>query len=107
MNLYKCKPSKKMMIAAARQRARLKHLQFAITEGDLDIPLTCPVFGFKLQHSKGFAQYDSPSIDRIDNKKGYIPGNVRIISFRANKLKNDATTEELKLLWEDSERLNV
>jgi len=40
----------------------------------------------------------APSIDRVDNSKGYVPGNVRIISWRANRLKNDATVEEMELI---------
>ena len=38
---------------------------------------------------------DSPTIDRIDNTRGYVKGNISIISFRANKLKGDATIQEM------------
>ena len=43
----------------------------------------------------------TPTIDRIDNNKGYIPGNVAVISWRANALKKDASTEEVEklLVW--------
>lgn len=38
---------------------------------------------------------DRPSLDRINPDRGYVPGNVQVISFRANTLKNNATREEL------------
>lgn len=39
---------------------------------------------------------NSPSIDRIVSAKGYVKGNVQIISWRANKLRADASVQELK-----------
>ncbi|UOF81207.1 restriction endonuclease pacI-beta-alpha-metal hnh motif 1.97A [Caudoviricetes sp.] len=41
---------------------------------------------------------NSPSVDRLVPHLGYVPGNVRVISWRANILRRDATTRELKKL---------
>ena len=41
---------------------------------------------------------DSPSLDRLDSSLGYTPENVWWISYRANRLKNDSTLEELEKL---------
>ena len=38
---------------------------------------------------------DTPSLDRRDNSKGYVRGNVRVISWRANSRKSDLTALEL------------
>jgi hypothetical protein len=38
------------------------------------------------------------SLDRIDSSKGYIKGNVWVISLRANRIKNDSTPQELRLI---------
>ena len=64
---------------------------------DIKIPLNCPILQIPLINSLGGKSIDnSPSLDRIDSSKGYIKGNVRIISMRANRLKQDSTIDELK-----------
>jgi hypothetical protein len=45
----------------------------------------------------------SPTLDRIDNAKGYVKGNVCVISKKANTMKNNATPEEV---WKLSEYVN-
>jgi hypothetical protein len=61
--------------------------------------------GLKLEQGNGKSTASSPSLDRIDSSKGYVKGNVRVISHRANLLKNNATVEELKLLLVDADFL--
>ena len=39
-------------------------------------------------------QDDSPSIDKIIPEKGYVKGNVAIISQLVNRVKNNAKTPE-------------
>jgi hypothetical protein len=91
------------MVSDARNRAKRKHLEFDI-DGEYVrslIVARCPVLGIPLEWStlqgKGVIA-NSPSLDRIDPTKGYIKGNVWIISYKANTIKNNATHEELKLV---------
>jgi hypothetical protein len=60
----------------------------------------CPLLGIELSYKKftGNTPDNYATLDRIDSSKGYEPGNIQIISFRANTLKGDATIEELELL---------
>lgn len=73
----------------ARNRSRRFDRDFNIEISDIVVPEICPVL--KIEMVK-------PSLDRVDNEKGYIKGNVRVISHRANSLKRDASLEELRSL---------
>jgi len=69
--------------------------EFTIEFGDIDFPTHCPILGIELNYfnEEGYLD-DSPSFDRIDPLKGYVKGNVAIISMRANRIKNNGTAEE-------------
>lgn len=84
----------------SRARAKRNGIEYTITKQDIVIPEYCPVLGIKLHREGRETWYAAPSIDRIDNKLGYIPGNIVIVSRRANKLKNNASIEELVMLAE-------
>lgn len=88
---------------SARQRAVRDGVAFTITKADILIPPCCPVLGIPLERRIGAKgpQDNSPSIDRIDPALGYTPTNIAVISIRANRIKNDASVEELErvLAW--------
>jgi hypothetical protein len=79
----------------SRQSAKRRGLEHTITLDDIQIPTYCPVLGYYLRGGEGLRHHASPSLDRIDTSKGYVPGNVWVISWRANNLKADATPDEL------------
>ena len=62
----------------------------------VEYPKVCPVLGLKLDWGMNGRQPNSPSLDRIDSTKWYIPGNVMMMSDLANKMKQNATPEQLK-----------
>ena len=68
--------------------------EWSITFGELDWPTHCPILGMELDYFLEYRAENSPSFDQIDSGKGYIPGNVQIISWRANRIKNDGNAEE-------------
>ena len=89
----------KQMLKTARHSALRRGIEFSISEGDLLLIDVCPVLGVAIDWThgtKGKVQPNSPSIDRFDSSKGYTPGNVRVISFRANTIKSNATLDEMK-----------
>lgn len=86
----------KYTLHSLKMRASRKGLKFNLDESDLKLPKKCPVLGIKLQRNGGKARDNSPSVDRINPLKGYIKGNVAIISNRANLLKNNASLAELE-----------
>lgn len=71
-------------------------LEFNLVPSDLDLPDVCPVLGVSLNYESLEPRASRPSLDRSDNRKGYIKGNVRVISNRANQIKNDASSVELE-----------
>lgn len=93
------------MLRGAKQRAVQHGWAFDIVLEDIVIPAVCPVLGIPLEPSVGRARDCSPSIDRIESAYGYVRGNIRVISYRANLLKNNATIEELVLVLADLRRL--
>ena len=90
-----------------KSRAKKAGIPFNIGISDIVIPDVCPILGIKLvltNQGKGY-HTNSPSLDRINPTLGYIKGNVRVISARANLLKNDATSHEIHLILADLEAL--
>ena len=83
---------------SAHARAKKKGLPCSIQVTDIpEIPSHCPILGFPLVRSVGVGSqsFDSPTLDRIKPALGYVPGNIQIISQRANVIKNDASAEEI------------
>lgn len=94
----------KVLLIAARRRAKKNNLEFNIDIDDILIPTVCPVLKIPIFPSEE-ATDNSPSLDRVDVNKGYVKGNVMVISNRANKLKRDATLQELWLMASRYEQL--
>jgi hypothetical protein len=85
-------------ICQIRARARKQNIEFNIDEHDIPLPEKCPIFGLVLVKGIGRQSNNSPSVDRIDPKKGYIKGNVVVVSNLANSMKREATIEDMKKL---------
>jgi hypothetical protein len=89
----------RLLYSNIKSRCRRLGREFSIELEDIVIPEKCPVFGFDLKREDRETWMFAPSVDRIDSSKGYIKGNVTVVSRRANILKRDATLEELEQLF--------
>lgn len=87
---------------SCRARAREKELPFDLTTGYLESIWTgiCPAFGVSLSIDAKRGEVGHAQLDRIDPGKGYVQGNVEWLSERANRIKDDATIEDLERILE-------
>jgi hypothetical protein len=95
----------KKLLASAKARAKYQGIPFELTLDDIFIPQVCPALGIPLQKGQGALHAGSPTLDRIDNSKGYVKGNVHVISSKANTMKSNGSIQELRRLLEWMEKL--
>jgi len=85
------------MYRRAKSRAAKSGLEFNLDKEDIKIPTHCPVLGIPRSTHQGTSggRDNSPALDRVDNGKGYIKGNILVISHLANMMKSSANKEQL------------
>jgi len=84
------------MLRGARRRAMASGVPCTITARDIVIPDRCPILDIPLSAAgEGHSTYNSPTLDCMVPDKGYVPGNVVVLSDRANRIKSDATSSEV------------
>lgn len=83
------------LLRAARRRAKTFGLEFTITARDIIVPSECPLLGTELVLGEGKQGPNSPSLDRINNSRGYTPDNIWVISQRANTCKGNLSADEI------------
>jgi len=93
------------MLQSAAKNAKRRGVEIRLCAADLEpLPIRCPVLGLVLDYGYrtkgGRWQLNSPSVDRIDPSRGYVRGNVQVLSMRANMLKSNATAAELRKVAE-------
>ena len=88
----------KQLLRSAKARAKLNNLEFNLELSDIIVPILCPVFGTLLKPNDRGMSDNSPTLDRVDPNKGYIKGNIAVISWRANTLKKNGSVEEFQKL---------
>ena len=102
-----------MLYNSAKQRAKKRGLEFNISVRDITIPDRCPILKMKLNKVWGSSRQNNTnranvaSLDRIDPSKGYVKGNILVVSYRANLLKGNGTAEEHRKIGEFLKLINL
>jgi len=95
---YRRKNPERIMWYNAKRRAPELGVDFNIEISDIVIPERCPILGMLLRIGDVSNLDCSPSLDRIRPDIGYVKGNIAVISMRANRIKHNATFEEITKL---------
>lgn len=93
------------LLSRLRTKCTKGDIEFDLTVDDLIIPDRCPILDIPLVFGNDNSTCtgptdNSPSVDRIDPSKGYTKDNIVVVSQRANRIKNNATIQELQLLYQ-------
>lgn len=85
----------------AKKRAERNGMAFSLAARDvlqlMQGAVVCPYLGWLLTFEQGPKARTLASLDRIDSAKGYVQGNIQVVSYLANLMKSHATDEELTM----------
>jgi len=107
---YEANAERYMLIGACK-RAKKNNIPFNLTEDYLKSiypsDMICPVLGCEMSVGldENGSNDTSPSLDRIIPEKGYVQGNVVVVSMRVNSIKRDATLQELRKVTDFYEKV--
>ena len=92
-------PDTKTIYRRLKASAKKRGLDFNLSMSylnNMSFPLTCPILGIRINYDNRTLMDDSFTIDRIDSDMGYVDGNIWVISWKANRAKNDLSASELQ-----------
>ena len=95
------------MFHGAQRRAKEKGIPFNLTLDDIVIPEVCPLLNIPIFIGTKTACDNSPTLDRLIPSLGYVKGNILVISDKANRIKSNATIDELMLLTDNLHNIIV
>ncbi len=88
----------------AKRRAKASGVPFSLQKGDVEAVWPadnlCPILGIELCFGTESGHDNSPSLDRLVPELGYVPGNVTVMSARANRIKDVGTAHEHRMIAE-------
>lgn len=92
------KQIRQKMVSQKRARnKKVRNLEFSMEWFHFSLPESCPCTGVKFNSNDWKT---CPSIDRINNLRGYVPGNIWVISAQANAIKSSATGDQIMMVYD-------
>ena len=85
------------MWKGSQNRAKTTNIPFNLNYSDIIVPKICPILEIPLFRGNKKHTPNSPTLDRLIPELGYVKNNVRVISYKANVMKSDATIDEIKI----------
>lgn len=92
---YRDESMERVLWHKLRTRSRKMGVVCDLEESDIIVPKFCPLTNIPISRGASTPKDNSPSVDRIDNSKGYVKGNIRVISYLANRMKSNANRDQL------------
>jgi hypothetical protein len=81
---------------AIKSGAKRRGIPFELEMEDIPTSEHCEACDVKLTLNGGPIRNEKMTIDRVDNAKGYVRGNIAVICNRCNSLKRDCTVDDLQ-----------
>jgi hypothetical protein len=97
---WKVRSSTNQVYTTALQTAQNLGLPFTIKRDHIPLPAKCPVFGDTLELSRPKRHPRTPVAIMVDPSLGFVPGNVRIVSYRAAEIRGEVTPADLRAVAE-------
>jgi hypothetical protein len=95
------------MYKSAERRAKEQGVPFTIELDDIVISERCPLLDIPLFVGSKTCADNSPTLDKLIPHLGYVPGNVLVISDKANRIKSNASLDEIMLLADNLHKVLV
>lgn len=94
----------KFMVWEKRRKCKKLGIAFNLTVEDVIVPAYCPVLGIEIKRGN---TDNAASIDRIKPNRGYVKGNIIIVSKLANQIRTNATSKQIRAVADFYERLGL
>lgn len=91
----KSKSKEYSLLHSAKYRANKTGVDFNLELSDIRIPESCPLLGIKIESGTSMLP-SSPTVDKIDPARGYVKGNIWVISQKANRMKSNLTVNQMR-----------